>query len=822
MRDRMRRCNMLITFMVLLCLFLVPFSVKAEEGNRTVIRVGYPAQEGFTDIDGNGSYSGYTYEYLQEIAKYTNWEYEYVTLDGSLDDQLSEMLVMLKNGEIDIMGAMNYSESLSEIFDYPEYSYGTAYKTLSVLKGNLNYTEFDYDSFEDIRVAVISHNGQEDEKLNRFAAINGFAVKQILCSSGEEQMARLKAGEADAILGMNVSLENEDLRVISRFDSRPFYFAVTKGNLEVARGLNKALELILSVNSDLPAELNRKYFTGDEVLVLSKAEQEYISQKKTVKAGVMLGRAPLQYRDRAGELRGISIEVLNYIQEHTGLVFDIIPFDNWEEYEAALTHGELDIVTGVAENYEEAGASGYTLTLSYLYSPLQLVMNERVENLSDLSDKKIALLKMSDADYRAQPEVLYYDSAEECMEAVHNGTADYCYANSYTVQYYTASHNYKNLITFAQSENWSRKYCFGVRKPVDLTLLSIMNKVLKALPEEQANHFLYDNAYDAGELTFSEYIMRNPQQSVLYLILFWLIVITAVLITAEIIRRRNMTRKKLENQRYEQLSELSNEFLYEYDIREGCLHLTEQTAGFLGCERNIRQPEKMKDTYPVFGYMISQEECNAERECLLPGGSVRWLKIVSKTVTDATGRPWYAVGKLVDIQKEREDKEQLKARAQRDSLTGVYNSATGRLLMSQAIAEKTKEEAGAMIIMDIDYFKQVNDYLGHYTGDEVLCEAAEVLMSCFRADDIVGRLGGDEFVVFMRSVTDPAIVKQRCEEVMERMKAVSLEKHGEEVTLSIGAAMVGEAQEYDLLYRKADQALYQVKKNGRNGVMVMT
>lgn len=133
MRDRMRRCNMLITFMVLLCLFLVPFSVKAEEGNRKVIRVGYPAQEGFTDIDGNGNYSGYTYEYLQEIAKYTNWEYEYVTLEGSLDDQLSQMLVMLKNGEIDIMGAMNYSESLAEIFEYPEYSYGTAYKTLSVL-----------------------------------------------------------------------------------------------------------------------------------------------------------------------------------------------------------------------------------------------------------------------------------------------------------------------------------------------------------------------------------------------------------------------------------------------------------------------------------------------------------------------------------------------------------------------------------------------------------------------------------------------------------------------------------------------------------------
>ena len=107
-----------------------------------------------------------------------------------------------------------------------------------------------------------------------------------------------------------------------------------------------------------------------------------------------------------------------------------------------------------------------------------------------------------------------------------------------------------------------------------------MNKVIRALPEEQVNRFLYQNAYDAGNLTFSEYVMRNPEQSILYLVLFWLLVVTAVLITAEILRRRNMARKALENQRYEQLSQLSNEFLYEYNIREGCLNLTEQTAGF--------------------------------------------------------------------------------------------------------------------------------------------------------------------------------------------------------------------------------------------------
>ena len=821
MSDRKWRYKMMIPFAALFCLLLFSFTAGAAENGTRVVRVGYPIQQGFTEIDENGNYSGYTYDYLQEIARYTNWEYEFFTMEGTLDEQLSEMLTMLINGDLDLMGAMNYTDGLAAILDYPEYSYGTAHKTLSVLKDNLEYTEFDYESFDNIRVAVVSYDGKEDEKLNSFAKMNGFHVNQVLCSTSAEQSEQLRSGNVDAMLGMDVALENSELRVISRFDSRPFYFGVTKGNQEVAGALNKAMEIITSTNPYLSAELNKKYFTGDEGLVLSNSELEYIGRKKTIRAGVMLGRAPLQYQAKNGEIRGISIEVLKYIEEQTGLMYEIVPFHNWEEYSRAVEEGTIDMVIGIVDDYEGTGADSCALTLPYLSVSLQLIMNDKVENLAKMSGKRLALQKSLLKDQDTTGEPLYYDSIEECMEAVHKGEADYCYGNSYAVQYYLAAHNYKNLLTFAQSENWTQKYCFGIRRPVDIMLLSIMNKVIRVLPEDRVNHFLYENVYDAGDLTFSEYVMRNPEQSVLYLALFLLAVVTAVFITVEIARRRNMARKALENQRYEQLSELSNEFLYEYNIREGILNLTEQTAGFLGCERKIQNPETMKQKFPVFSYMISQEENNTEHECLLPGGNVRWLKVISKMVLDTTGRPWYAVGKLIDIQMEREIKDQLEAKAQRDSLTGVYNSATSHQLMRQVLVEEDRNGAGAMIIMDIDYFKQINDYLGHYTGDQVLEETAEILQACFRTEDIVGRLGGDEFVVFMKAVSDPEIVKQRCTEVLDRVKEVTMEKHGKEVTLSIGAAMAGGEKDYDVLYRKADQALYQIKKHGRSGVLVV-
>lgn len=70
-----------------------------------VVRVAYPVQAGLTDFDEYGNYTGYTYEYLEEVAQYTGWEYEFVEVPGEIDESLSALLEMLQNGEVDLMGA---------------------------------------------------------------------------------------------------------------------------------------------------------------------------------------------------------------------------------------------------------------------------------------------------------------------------------------------------------------------------------------------------------------------------------------------------------------------------------------------------------------------------------------------------------------------------------------------------------------------------------------------------------------------------------------------------------------------------------------------
>lgn len=158
----------------------------------------------------------------------------------------------------------------------------------------------------------------------------------------------------------------------------------------------------------------------------------------------------------------------------------------------------------------------------------------------------------------------------------------------------------------------------------------------------------------------------------------------------------------------------------------------------------------------------------------------------------------------------RRNTELLKREAETDALTGLYNRGSYDKLLE---TKGTK----ALLLADVDYFKGVNDQYGHETGDAVLQFVAQTLSEPFRAGDFVCRIGGDEFSVIMMGVTQEQrnVVEKRIEEVRALL---ALGREGiPKVTLSIGVAFSGQTSSYEELYRMADEALYVVKENGRNG-----
>ena len=159
-----------------------------------------------------------------------------------------------------------------------------------------------------------------------------------------------------------------------------------------------------------------------------------------------------------------------------------------------------------------------------------------------------------------------------------------------------------------------------------------------------------------------------------------------------------------------------------------------------------------------------------------------------------------------------------------DSLTGLYN----RHYLDRHLAAMLERSRGdgrplAVAIIDIDFFKSVNDTHGHVAGDQVLRELARRLENSIRASDLAARLGGEEFVVVMSDTnmdTARAITARLCRDIEATPFAASLIEDGLAVTASIGVAVADHRDATpDDLVKRADEALYEAKNNGRNQVI---
>lgn len=185
---------------------------------------------------------------------------------------------------------------------------------------------------------------------------------------------------------------------------------------------------------------------------------------------------------------------------------------------------------------------------------------------------------------------------------------------------------------------------------------------------------------------------------------------------------------------------------------------------------------------------------------------------------DETGaREYRYLASVYNAAKEQSDdvKNKLLYEAEHDQLTGLYNR-TGY----DAIYRRAKLDKCFYILIDIDFFKKVNDEYGHETGDKVLVKVAAIINKIFEKDnEFAFRLGGDEFSVLVGdnegiSVED---IKNKCQAITEQVMRL---KNIPDVSLSIGIAVGEEDDTTDTLFRKADRALYSVKNNGRHNISV--
>lgn len=160
--------------------------------------------------------------------------------------------------------------------------------------------------------------------------------------------------------------------------------------------------------------------------------------------------------------------------------------------------------------------------------------------------------------------------------------------------------------------------------------------------------------------------------------------------------------------------------------------------------------------------------------------------------------------------------------ASRDGLTQLYNKVGTEHLINEWLDSENSKAGGVMLMMDVDYFKQINDNYGHAVGDRVLYKVGYLLKSSFRENDIVGRIGGDEFLIFMKGVTSEEFAIHRMESLQQYLRELPIAELKEHtLTCSMGAAfMPKDGASFEELYKHADEALYVTKRSGRDGFSI--
>ena len=203
-------------------------------------------------------------------------------------------------------------------------------------------------------------------------------------------------------------------------------------------------------------------------------------------------------------------------------------------------------------------------------------------------------------------------------------------------------------------------------------------------------------------------------------------------------------------------------------------------------------------------------------------GRYLWCRFRAAAFRDETQELTRIAGIIINIDAEKQAEQLLQDRADRDALTKLLNKDAARKQAEEYLNQFAQGTSSALLIIDLDNFKQVNDQYGHLFGDTVLTKAAKEIRKIFRNQDIVARIGGDEFMVLLRGVSDRGLVQVRCERLLTIFRN-TFRNGGQKlpISCSIGAALSPEhGRTYVELFQRADQALYQAKNQGKDSFAI--
>jgi diguanylate cyclase (GGDEF)-like protein/PAS domain S-box-containing protein len=214
-----------------------------------------------------------------------------------------------------------------------------------------------------------------------------------------------------------------------------------------------------------------------------------------------------------------------------------------------------------------------------------------------------------------------------------------------------------------------------------------------------------------------------------------------------------------------------------------------------------------------------REQVKLEYKCVRADGQMRWMAVTAQFSYLADGKPSRIIGTNVDITERKKLEDTIIHLAQHDPLTGLPNRRLFRDMISHEFAQARRNRRKvALMFLDLDRFKEINDTFGHETGDELLKEVSKRLKANIRQSDAAARIGGDEFNIILADIARLRDIMLISRKIMDSFKRpFTAGGHEFNITASIGISIYpDDSDQIDALYRYADIAMYHAKDMGRN------
>lgn len=530
-----------------LCLLLLlsvalPVKAAAETAPVKVVRVG-SFEDTFNYVNEKGIRKGYGYELLQTLSGYTGWQLEYVTCDWS------DCFEKLKNGEIDIMGDISYTEDRAEEMLFSDEPMGEEKYYLYADLSRADISASDFKTLNGKKIGVLM--GTEPEvMLTEWEEKYDLKTQHVNISNNEDVKQKLANHEIDCFVSLEESFWAElGISTMTRVGKSDIYYAINKDRADIKEELDNAMRALEDADPFYTADLYKRYFSLDYTPILTGEEKAWLKEHGAIRMGFLTGDSGVSTYDPAtGEITGTITDYIQFARDCLGnqeLVFQMVGYDSQKAELDALKSGEIDMVfhfdqsPNLAEDYRVA-CTNTTWTSNMMAVTNKQHFNENQANRVAVPQNKISL-KRYIAVYYPQWEIVDCAAQEDAARLVKDGQAD-CFVTGVSSQ-----------------ENYSKKYdfysvplpnpaksCFAVNSG-NRHLLSILNKTIKAMPTNMLTGSLAMHKSSARKVTLSEFIRDNFFMVLLVSSIFVAVILLAILKLLRKARKAEAAARKAAN-----------------------------------------------------------------------------------------------------------------------------------------------------------------------------------------------------------------------------------------------------------------------------------